>query len=75
MPVVSLAQLLGQPDVSAFLRGIVGRGRHGNAYLFHGPPGVGKGTAALAFARAALCDRVPGAATFAASADCALAVR
>jgi DNA polymerase-3 subunit delta' len=58
----TLFQLLGQPDVSAFLRGIVARGRYANAYLFHGPPGVGKGTAALAFARAALCERVAGAA-------------
>lgn len=66
MPVVSLAQLLGQAEVSAFLRGIVGRGRYANAYLFHGPAGVGKGTAAIAFGRAALCDHVPGAATFAA---------
>ncbi len=62
MAQVSLSQLLGQPDVAAFLRGIVSRGRYGNAYLFHGPAGVGKGTAALAFARAALCDRVTGAA-------------
>jgi len=59
---VKLASLLGQPDVSTFLRGIVARGRYANAYLFHGPAGVGKGTAALAFARAALCERVPGAA-------------
>ncbi len=58
----SLSQLLGQPDVSAFLRGIVARGRYANAYLFHGLPGVGKGTAALAFARAVLCERVAGAA-------------
>lgn len=62
MAQIPLSQLLGQPDVSDFLRGIVSRGRYGNAYLFHGPAGVGKGTAALAFARAALCDRVPGAA-------------
>ena len=62
MPVPPLRDLLGQPAVSAFLRGIVSRGRYGNAYLFHGPAGVGKGTAALAFARAALCSRVPGAA-------------
>ncbi|MEO5989794.1 MAG: hypothetical protein ABIU54_04090 [Candidatus Eisenbacteria bacterium] len=62
MAQIPLSQLLGQPEVSAFLRGIVARGRYGNAYLFHGPAGVGKGTAALAFARAALCDRVPGAA-------------
>jgi DNA polymerase-3 subunit delta' len=65
MPTIQLAQLLGQPDVSTFLRGIVARQRYGNAYLFQGPAGVGKGAAALAFARAALCDRVPGAATFA----------
>ncbi len=69
MPVIPLARLLGQAEVSAFLRGIVGRGRYGNAYLFHGPAGVGKGTAAIAFARAALCDRVPGAATFAPRAE------
>ena len=61
MPTVTLAGLLGQPAVSEFLRGLVARGRYGNAYLFHGPAGVGKGTAALAFARAALCDHVPGA--------------
>lgn len=56
----SLSTLLGQPDVARFLRRIVSSGRYGNAYLFHGPHGVGKGTAALAFARAALCERVPG---------------
>jgi DNA polymerase-3 subunit delta' len=57
-----LQSLLGQPSVSGFLRGIVARGRYANAYLFHGPAGVGKCTAALAFARAALCERVAGAA-------------
>jgi DNA polymerase-3 subunit delta' len=62
MLTATLSTLLGQPEVSAFLRGIVGRGRYANAYLFHGPHGVGKGTAALAFARAAICERVPGAA-------------
>lgn len=59
---VNLSGLIGQPEVSEFLRGIIARGRYANAYLFHGPSGVGKGTAALAFARAALCERVPGAA-------------
>ncbi|HTR97017.1 MAG TPA: hypothetical protein VMH61_03865 [Candidatus Acidoferrales bacterium] len=67
MPAVALSELLGQGEVSAYLRGIVGQARYGNAYLFHGPAGIGKGTAALAFARAALCERVPGAR--AASAD------
>jgi DNA polymerase-3 subunit delta' len=56
MPIVNLSNLLGQPETSAFLRGVVGSGRIGNAYLFHGPSGVGKGTAALAFARALLCE-------------------
>ena len=62
MLTATLSTLLGQPEVSAFLRGIVARGRYANAYLFHGPHGVGKCTAALAFARAVLCERVPGAA-------------
>jgi len=62
MLTATLSTLLGQPDASAFLLGVVSRGRYANAYLFHGPHGVGKGTAALAFARAALCERVPGAA-------------
>jgi len=66
MLTATLSTLLGQPEVSEFLRGIVGRGRYANAYLFHGPHGVGKCTAALAFARAALCERVPGAAAAAA---------
>ena len=57
MPLVNLAELLGQRDTSAFLRGVIASGRFANAYLFHGPPGVGKGTAALAFARALLCER------------------
>src|SRR5207244_1607341 len=58
MPLVPLTDLLGQPGASEFLRGVVLGGRFANAYLFHGPPGVGKGTAALSFARALLCDRV-----------------
>jgi DNA polymerase-3 subunit delta' len=66
MLTATLSTLLGQPEVSEFLRGIVARGRYANAYLFHGPHGVGKCTAALAFARAVLCERVPGAAAAAA---------
>jgi DNA polymerase III subunit delta' len=61
MPIHKLSELLGQPDASAFLRGVVSRRRFANAYLFHGPAGVGKGTAALAFARALLCERAGGA--------------
>jgi DNA polymerase III subunit delta' len=61
MPVVRLAELIDQPAASEFLRGVVAGGRFANAYLFHGPAGVGKGTAALAFARALLCERGAGA--------------
>jgi DNA polymerase-3 subunit delta' len=55
MPVVTLDELIAQPRAAQFLRGVVAGGRYANAYLFHGAPGVGKGTAALAFARAILC--------------------
>ena len=61
MTMVRLSELLGQPAASAFLRGVVAGGRYANAYLLHGPAGVGKGTAALAFARALLCERRGGA--------------
>ena len=57
MPIPKLSELLEQTEVSTFLRGVVASERYANAYLFHGPAGVGKGTAALAFARALLCER------------------
>ena len=53
---ILLSQLIGQPDAQAFLRHTVASARYANAYLFHGPSGVGKGTAAIAFARALLCN-------------------
>jgi len=49
----------GQPRAAEFLRGLVTRGRFANAYLFHGPVGVGKMSMALAFARAILCHSAP----------------
>jgi DNA polymerase-3 subunit delta' len=61
MALVRLADLMDQPATVGFLRGVVAGGRFGTAYLFHGPAGVGKGTAALAFARALLCERGAGA--------------
>jgi len=61
MPLHRLSDLIEQPDAVAFLKGVVAGGRFSNAYLFHGPGGVGKGTAALAFARAILCERAGAA--------------
>ena len=57
VPLSSLAG--GQPQAADSLRGLVRRGRYANAYLFHGPVGVGKMSMALAFARAILCRSTP----------------
>jgi len=59
--IVRLGELLGQDAAATFLKAVVRQGRPSTAYLFQGPVGVGKGTAALAFARALLCERAPGA--------------
>lgn len=49
----------GQPRATESLRGLIARGRFANAYLFHGPAGIGKMSMALAFARAILCRSTP----------------
>ncbi len=48
--------LIGQDRVAAFLRRTVEEGSTTHAYLFTGPPGSGKATAARALACALLCD-------------------
>lgn len=48
--------LIGQDRVARFLRTAAESGKVGHAYLFVGPPGAGKKTAALALACALLCD-------------------
>lgn len=50
------AELIGQELASNVLRRAVREGRVGHAYLFSGPEGVGKLTAALAFAAALNCE-------------------
>jgi DNA polymerase-3 subunit delta' len=52
-----LADLLDQPRAQAFLAGVLSRRRFVNAYLFVGPWGVGKCSAAFAFARGVNCDQ------------------
>ena len=52
-----LGAVVGQRRAVGVLRAVLAGGRLANAYLFHGPWGVGKTTTALAFAAALLCPR------------------
>lgn len=52
--------LIGQPDVLTALERASAEERPTHAWLFTGPPGAGRETAALAFAAALLCEREPG---------------
>lgn len=56
MPHCVWDDLVGQPKASAFLRTAVESDRVSHAYLFIGPPGAGKKSAAKAFACALFCD-------------------
>ena len=51
----ALRDLEGHPKIRTSLVNAVRHNRVSHAYLFFGPPGVGKKTAGLAFARALLC--------------------
>jgi hypothetical protein len=51
--------LIGQNPAKTYLRLALNSHRLAHAYLFSGPPGVGKRTAAYAFAHAAMCHAPP----------------
>ena len=53
---MSLSALQGQPRASSLLGGALASGRLHHAYLFAGPPGVGKTLAAELFARCLTCE-------------------
>jgi len=53
----SLREIAGHKQIVRILLTAVAGGRAAHAYLFSGPAGVGKKTAAMAFARALLCSR------------------
>ncbi|HKE18710.1 MAG TPA: AAA family ATPase [Kofleriaceae bacterium] len=57
---VTLGQIRGQARAVDQLRRAIAQGRVPHAYLFTGPPGSGKATAALALAAAMNCERAPG---------------
>ncbi|GAB5536536.1 MAG: DNA polymerase III subunit delta' [Rubricoccaceae bacterium] len=50
-------RVIGQTRPTETLARALASGRVAHAYLFHGPEGVGKRAAALAFAQALLCER------------------
>ncbi|MBD3866885.1 MAG: DNA polymerase III subunit delta' [Acidobacteria bacterium] len=53
--ITSLDTIIGQDAAVGLLRKILAGGRIPHAYLFHGPAGVGKWDAVLAFSRTLLC--------------------
>ncbi|MCX7804622.1 MAG: hypothetical protein N3A38_05465 [Planctomycetota bacterium] len=54
------ADIVGQEPAVAYLRSVFRRGRLAHGYLFAGPAGTGKRTAAGAFAAAFFCRVLPG---------------
>jgi DNA polymerase-3 subunit delta' len=55
-----LEELAGQDHAVALLLRAVALGRVPHAYLFHGPPGVGKRSAAVGLGLALICPEAPG---------------
>lgn len=55
----AMHQIIGQDRAVSVLQAALGRGRVPHAYIFHGPPGVGKFTTACAWARIVLCHDPP----------------
>ena len=55
-----LADIIGQDHALSILRRALKSGRLGHAYLFDGPDGVGKATAAVGLGLALLCPQAPG---------------
>jgi DNA polymerase-3 subunit delta' len=61
LPAVRLSDLIGQDAARTALLRAIGRGHLAHAYLFEGPPGIGKRGAALGLAMALNCAEARGA--------------
>lgn len=57
---ILLRDIIGHDEIIKTLKGARASGRVAHAYLFSGPAGVGKLTAALAFAAVLMCERPAG---------------
>jgi DNA polymerase-3 subunit delta' len=57
---MKLNAVLGQPHAVELLTRAIASGGVSGGFLFHGPPGTGKRTAALGFARALICEAPKG---------------
>ncbi len=55
---MALEKLLGQDRARKILKGHLEKARYHHAYLFHGPAGVGKSTAAREFAHSIFCEEI-----------------
>lgn len=65
-----LTGIIGHREIVKTLRNAVDQGRVAHAYLFMGPPGVGKATAAAALAQALLCAEPRGGEACGCCRDC-----
>ncbi|MFN0134454.1 MAG: hypothetical protein ACKVW3_18220 [Phycisphaerales bacterium] len=60
VPTLGLEAIIGHDDAITTIRRAMGSGRLHHAWVFEGPPGIGKFTTALAFARLALTPAEAG---------------
>jgi len=56
----NFAEILGQEHVTTALKNAIAEGRYGHAYLFSGPRGTGKTSAARVLAKALNCENLDG---------------